>query len=46
MFYRAPTLEQAQIIWNMAENGASKHLSKIRLESVASNIKIYLPAEG
>jgi hypothetical protein len=45
-FYRTPTLEMAQKIWNIPELGATKTLSKITFEGIKTNFKIYIPADG
>lgn len=34
IFYRNPTIQIAQKIWNIPEEGAIKHLSKIPLEGI------------
>lgn len=46
LFYRNPTLEMAQKIWNLPEQGATKEFSKITFEGIKTNLKIYVPAEG
>jgi hypothetical protein len=46
LFYRNPTLEMAQKIWNLPEQGATKEFSKITFEGIKTNLKIYVPTEG
>ena len=45
-YYRKPTLELAQKLWNLQENGAIREFSKIVYEGVKTNRKIYLPLDG
>jgi hypothetical protein len=46
LFYRFPTLEMAQKIWNLPEQGATKEFSKIIFEGIKTNLKMYIPADG
>lgn len=46
VFYRRPTIEIAQQMWNLPENGAIKHVAKISYEGIKHNIKMYVPADG
>lgn len=45
-FYRNPTIEMAQMLWNLPENGGIRELSKINYEGIKTNVKIYLPVNG
>jgi hypothetical protein len=46
LFYRKPTIDIAQNIWNLPELGATKHLTKITFEGIKTMFKIYIPADG
>lgn len=46
LFYRKPTIEMAQKIWNLPEMGATRELSKIAFEGIKTNLKIYIPTNG
>jgi hypothetical protein len=46
LFYRAPTIEMAQKIWNIPEMGVTKEFSKIAYEGIKTNMKIYIPIDG
>lgn len=46
LFYRTPTLEMAQKIWNLPEQGATREFSKITFEGIKTNLKMYVPADG
>lgn len=43
-FYRKPTVEVAQKIWNLPENGLTRELTKLTMKSIKTNLKIYIPA--
>lgn len=46
LFYRNPTLEMAQKIWNIPDLGAAKEFTKIAYERIKTNLKIYIPYDG
>ena len=46
VFYRHPTIDIAQQMWNLPENGAIKNVSKLTYEGIKHNIKMYVPADG
>jgi hormone-sensitive lipase len=45
-YYRKPTIEMAQKLWNLQEHGAIREFSKITYDSIKTNKKIYLPPDG
>ena len=46
LFYRNPTNEVAQNLWNLPENGAIKEFNKVNFDGIKTNKKIYLPPDG
>lgn len=45
-YYRQPTLEHAQSIWNMGEQGALKEFSKLFYPKIETNRHIWIPSDG
>lgn len=44
-FYRNPTVDLAKKIWNLPENGMTREMIKLKLKSITTNQKIYIPIE-
>lgn len=45
-YYRKPTAEMVQKIWNLSENGVVGELSKLTFQGIATNTVLYLPSDG
>lgn len=45
IFYRKPTIQMANKIWNLPEDGMTRELTKLGLPNIETNIKIYIPLD-
>lgn len=45
IFYRKPTIQMARHIWNLPENGALREVTKLAMQKIKVNRKIYIPID-
>jgi hormone-sensitive lipase len=44
-FYCKPSLDLAQQIWNLPENGMIKEVAKLGMKNISTNVKLYIPVD-
>lgn len=45
LFYRKPTIQMANKIWNLPDDGMTRELTKLGLPNIETNLKIYIPID-